>query len=72
MNVGFPSGSAVKNLPEMQEMQKTRVWSLGWEDLQEEDTATHSNILAWRIPWTYEPGRLQVLGPKESHMTEAT
>ena len=38
------------------------VQSLGWEDLLEEETATHSNILAWRIPWTEEPGRLQSMG----------
>ena len=46
----------VKNLPAMQE---TWVWSLGWEDPLEEDIATHSSILAWRIPWTEEPGGLQ-------------
>ena len=53
--VGFPGGSAVKNLPAMQEMQ---VRSLGWEDVQEEGMATHSSILAWRIPWTEESGGL--------------
>ena len=47
---GFPSGSVVKNLPEMQELQKTWVWSLGWEDPLEEEMATHSSFLAWRIP----------------------
>ena len=36
--------------------------SLGWEDPLEEGRATHSNILAWRIPWTEEPGRLQSIG----------
>ena len=46
----------VKNLPAMQE---TRVQSLGWEDTLEKEMATHSSILAWRIPWTEEPGRLQ-------------
>ena len=45
----------VKNLPATQE---TWVRSLGWEDPLEEETATHSSILAWRIPWTEEPGRL--------------
>ena len=49
----------VKNLPKMQE---TWVWSLGWEDPLEKGMATHSSILAWRIPWTGEPGRLQSLG----------
>ena len=46
----------VKNLPAMQE---TWVRSLGWEDPLEEDMATHSSFLAWRIPWTEEPGGLQ-------------
>ena len=45
--VGFAGGSVVKNLPAMQ---KTQVQSLGWEDPLEEGTATHSCILAWRIP----------------------
>ena len=39
-----------------------RVRSLGWDDPLEEGTATHSSILAWKIPWTEEPGRLQSLG----------
>ena len=46
----------VKNLPAMQE---TQVGSLGGEDPLEEEMATHSSILAWKIPWTEEPGRLQ-------------
>ena len=46
----------VKHLPTMWE---TRVQSLGREDLLEEEMATHSSILAWKIPWTEEPGRLQ-------------
>ena len=49
----------VKNLPVMQE---TWVQSLGQEDLLEEGTATQSSILAWRIPWTEEPGGLQSMG----------
>ena len=49
----------VKNLPAMQEMQKMCVQSLSWEDLLDEEIATHSSILAWRIPWTEEPDRLQ-------------
>ena len=49
----------VKNLPAMQE---TWVWSLDWEDPMEEGLATHSSILAWRIPWTEEPGGLQSVG----------
>ena len=43
-------------------MQETRVQSLGWEDLLEKEMATHSSILAWKIPWTEEPGRLQSMG----------
>ena len=43
----------------MQEPQEMRVQSLGWEDPLEEGMATHSSILAWRIPWTEEPGGLQ-------------
>ena len=59
---GFPDGSAVKNLPAMQEMQETRVPSLGWKDPLEEGMATHSSILAWRILWTEEPGGTQSMG----------
>ena len=53
---GFPGGSVVKNQPAMQE---TQVQSLSWEDSLEEETATHSSILAWEIPWTEKPGGLQ-------------
>ena len=49
----------VKNLPAIQE---TQVQSLGWEDSLEKGMATHSSILAWRIPWTEEPGGLQSIG----------
>ena len=49
----------VKNLPAIQEFW---VPSLGWDDPVEEGMATHSNILAWRIPWTEEPGGLQSMG----------
>ena len=51
--MGFPSGSALKNLPAVQE---TQVQSLGQEDPLEEEMATHSSILARKIPWTEEPG----------------
>ena len=43
-------------------MQETRVRSWGWEDLLEEEMATHSSILAWKILWTEEPGGLQSMG----------
>ena len=57
----------VKNLPSMQE---TQVRSLGWEDPLEEKLAIHSSILAWRVPWTEEPGRLQSMDSQELDMTE--
>ena len=49
----------VKKLPVMQE---TWVRSLGWEDPLQEEMATHSSILAWKIPWTEKPGGLQSMG----------
>jgi len=49
----------VKRLPIMQE---TRVRSLGWEVSLEKEMAAHSSILAWKIPWMEEPGRLQSMG----------
>ena len=52
----------VKNPPAMQEMPEMRVQSLSWEDPLEEEMATHSSFLAWRMPWTEEPGGLQSLG----------
>ena len=57
----------VKNLPAMQE---TWFLSLGWEDLLEKEMATHSSILAWRIPWMEEPGRLQSMGLERVDTTE--
>ena len=52
-------GQMVKRLSAMRE---TRVRSLGWEDPLEKEMAAHSSSLAWRIPWTEEPGRLQSMG----------
>ena len=57
----------VKNLPAMQE---TRVRFQGQGDPLEKEMATHSSILAWRIPWTEETGRLQSMGSQESDMTK--
>ena len=57
----------VKNLPAMRE---TLARFLGWEDPLQNGTATHSSILAWRIPWTEEPGRLSSWGCKEPDVTE--
>ena len=66
--MGFPNGSTtflvaqtVKCLPTMWEIW---VQSLGWEDLLEKEMATHSSTLAWKIPWTEEPGGLQSMGLK--------
>ena len=57
----------VKNLPSMQE---TQVRSLGREDPLEKEMVTHSSILAWKVPWTEEPGGLQSIGSqKETDMT---
>ena len=57
----------VKNLPAMQE---TWVRSLGWEDPLEEGMATHSSILAWKIPWIEEPGGLQSMGLQRADTIE--
>ena len=57
----------VKRLPAMRE---TQVRSLGGEDLLEKEMATHSSTLAWRIPWTEEPGRLQSMGSQRVGHTE--
>ena len=63
---GFPGDSEVKNLPEMQKMQGC---CLDWEDPLEKEMTTHSSVLAWKIPWTKEPGRLQYMGSQELDMT---
>ena len=59
----------IKHLPAVQE---TRVRSLGWEDPLEKEMATHSSILAWRIPWTEEPGGLQSTGSQRVRHDWAT
>ena len=57
-----PMAQRVKNLPAMQETQKMQTPSLGWEELLEEEIATHPSILAWKTPWTEDPGGLQSKG----------
>ena len=57
--MSYPGGSVVKNLPAMQE---TPIWSLEWEDPLEKEMATLSSVLAWEMPWTEEPSRLQFMG----------
>ena len=64
---GFPGGPVVKNLPVNADSQ---VQSLGWEDPLKEEMAAHSSILAWRIPWTEEPGGLWSIGSQRG-TTEA-
>ena len=66
MSLGFPVAQLVKNPPAMQE---TWVQFLGWEDPLEKEMAAHSSILAWRISWTEEPGRLQPMALQESDTT---
>ena len=70
-NVQFNTGKDIKlvilvflrnSLKHLLPMQETWVRSLGWEDPLEKEMVTHSSILAWRIPWTEEPGRLQSTG----------
>ena len=55
-------GSMIKNPPAMQKLLEMQVRSLGGEEPLKEGTATHSSVLAWRIPWTEEPGELQSIG----------
>ena len=69
---GFPSGSVVNNLPAMQETQETRVLSLSQEDPLEEEMATHSNVLARKIPWIEEPCGLKSIGLQRVGLEQVT
>ena len=60
--IGLPSGSVMKNLPEIQETQEKWVQSLGGKDPLKEEMATHFSMLDWEIPWTEKPDRLQSVG----------
>ena len=62
---------ALKNLPAAQKMRDTRVLFRVWEDHLEKEMAAHSSILAWKIPWTEEPGGLQSLGWQRVGQAEA-
>ena len=62
MSMGFPGGSVGKNSPASARYQETQVRSLHEEDPLEKEMATHSSILAWKIPWTEKPGGLQSMG----------
>ena len=73
--MGWAGGCNVKSGPrwlrqDLSAMQETWVQSLGWEDALEKGMATHSSILAWRIPWTEEPGSYSPWGCKELDMRE--
>ena len=70
--MGLPSGAAVKHPPAMLELQEAWAGLLGREDDLEEGMATHSRTLAWRIPWTEDPGGLPSCGRKELDMTDVT
>jgi len=73
--IGFLGCTVVKNPPPVQEIQEIQVRSLRWEDSPEEVMATDSSTLAWRIPWTEEPGGLQSMGSqrvKRDWVTERT
>ena len=59
---GLPGGIVQRIHLPVQEMHETWVWPLGWEDPLEEKMATHSSILAWKVPWAEEPGWLQSMG----------
>ena len=72
LNIGFPSGSVIRIHPPMQETQEMWVQFLSWEDPLEKEMATHSSILAWRIPWTEEPEGCSPWGHRESDATEHT
>ena len=65
-------GRSGKESPAVLETQETRIRLQGGEDALKEGMAAHSSLLAWRIPWTEEPGRLQSMEFAESDMTEAT
>ena len=67
INVAALVAQMVKRVPTMQE---TQVPSLGWEDPLEKEMATHSRTLAWKIPRTEEPGRLQPMGLQRVDTTE--
>ena len=74
MTLGFPGGSVVKESTyQCRRCKIRRFQSLGQEDPLEEEMATHSSILAWRIPWTEKPGGLQFIGSqrvRQPHMYE--
>ena len=69
---GFPRGSAVKNLPALQQPQERRAGSLGQEDPLQKEMPTHSSILAWGIQWIEKSGDLYSLGSQRVRHNLAT
>ena len=69
MEVDFLRTSLVaQTVKRLSTMQETQIQSLGWEDPLEKEMAIHSSTIAWKIPWTEEPGRLQSMGsPRVGH-----
>ena len=70
ISASFPASLVAQMVKSLPAMWKTWVWFLGREDPLEKEMATYSSILAWRIPWTEEPGRLQSMASKESDRTK--
>ena len=68
VEIQFPGGLVVKNLPANAETYEMRVLSQGWKDPPEKEMATHSSTLVLRIPWTEEPSGLQSMGSQRSDM----
>ena len=66
VEIQFPGGLVVKNLPANAETYEMRVLSQGWKDPPEKEMATHSSTLVLRIPWTEEPSGLQSVGSQKS------
>ena len=62
----------VQSVKHLLAMQETQVSSLGWQDTLQKEMTTHSSILAWRIPWTEEPGGLQPMGSQKAGHNQAT
>ena len=60
--IAFPTSLVVQTVKRLATMRETRVQALGWEYPLEEEMATHSSTIAWKISWTEEPGRLQSMG----------
>ena len=67
----FPLGTT-QTVKRLSTMRETRVWSLGWKDPLEKEMAIHSRTIAWKIPWTEEPGRLQSMGSQRVRHDWAT